>query len=72
MKMYDYLVAYKFNAEGFLTSCDGTMQIARNKKIKTFIDINEVTKFITDNISDYNNVTNVSIYNLIFLGRNKR
>ena len=71
MKMYDYLVAYKFNAEGFLSSCDGTMQISRKKKIKTFSDINEVIKFITDNIRGCNNVTNVSIYNIIFLGRNK-
>ncbi len=71
MKTYDYLVAYKFNAEGFLTACSGTMQISRKKKIKTFEDINEVVKCITDNITGAQNVNNVSIYNFILLGRNK-
>ena len=72
MKMYDYLVAYKFNAEGFLTACDGTMQISRKKKIKTFEDVNEVVQAIADSIeSRYQNVGNVSIYNLILLGHNK-
>ena len=71
MKMYDYLVAYKFNAEGYLSSCDGTIQISRKKKIKTFGDINEVVKCITDRISGYQKVSNVSIYNFILLGHNK-
>ena len=68
--MYDYLVAYKFNAEGFLTACDGTIQISRKKKIKTFEDINEVVKCITDRLSGQK-VSNVSIYNFILLGHNK-
>jgi hypothetical protein len=71
MKMYDYLVAYNFNAEGFLTACHGTMQISRKKKIKTFEDINEVVQCITDGMNGYKNVYNVSIYNFILLGYNK-
>ena len=72
MKMYDYLIAYNFGAEGFLGPCSGTIQISRKKKIKTFEDISEVIKFITDRLSDnYQKVNNVSIYNFILLGRNK-
>ena len=67
MKMYDYLVAYNFSADGYLTPCSGTMQISRKKKIKTFEDINAANKFITENIEGSRNV---SIYNFILLGRN--
>lgn len=67
MKMYDYLVAYNFSADGYLTPCSGTMQISRKKKIKTFEDINAVNKFITENIEGSRNV---SMYNFILLGRN--
>lgn len=68
MKMYDYLIAYKFNAKGYLTPSSGTMQISRKTKIKTFEDINELNKFITESIEGS---SNVSIYNFILLGRNK-
>ena len=71
MKMYDYLVAYNFNAEGFLTMCHGTMHLSRKKKIKTFEDLKEVVQCISDSMKDYTNVSNVSIYNLVLLGRNK-
>lgn len=68
MKRYDYLVAYKFSKEGYLTCCDGTSQISRNKKIDTFEDINEVNKAIADSIEG---ASNVCIYNFILLGRNE-
>ena len=71
MKMYDYLVSYNFTAEGFLTACNGTMQVSRKKKITTFEDVNEVVKAITDNIQGYQKVYNVSIYNFILLGYNE-
>ena len=72
MKMYDYLIAYNFNAEGYLSPCNGTIQMSRNKKIKTFDTVNEVTNYIIDRLNDtYQKVNNVSIYNLILLGRNK-
>lgn len=70
MKMYEYLVAYKFSAKGYLTACDGTMTIFRRKKIKSSEDLNEVKKFIEENIN-VEDVSNLSIYNLILLGRNK-
>ena len=70
MKMYDYLVAYNFTANGYLTPCSGTMQIFRKKKIKTFEDVNGVQKFITEHIPA-EGVSNVCVYNIILLGRNK-
>ena len=74
MYMYDYLVAYNFSAEGYLTHCSGTMMISREKKITTFDDVNAVINFITEKLNENDNlksVSNVSIYNFILLGRNK-
>ena len=68
MKMYDYLVAYNFNAEGYLTPCSGTMQISRKKKINSFEELTSVRKFIEEQIPG---ASNVSVYNFILLGRNK-
>lgn len=68
MKMYDYLVAYNFNADGYLTICSGTTQLSRKKKIDSFEELNNVTEFIASRIEG---AKNVSIYNFVFLGRNK-
>lgn len=68
MKMYDYLVAYHFSEEGYLTPSTGTIQISRKKKIKTFEDITALNKFIEERIEGAHNV---AIYNIILLGRNK-
>lgn len=68
MKMYDYLVSYNFTAEGYLGSSSGTSQISRKKKIKTFEDINELSKFIQERIPGS---SNIAINNFILLGRNK-
>lgn len=68
MKKYDYLIVYTFSGKGYLTPCSGTIQISRDKKIKTFEDINELNKLISESIEGS---SNVSIYNFILLGRNK-
>lgn len=68
MKMYDYLVAYNFNRDGYLTTCSGAMQLARKKKIDSFEELNSVTEFIAERIEG---AKNVCIYNFILLGRNK-
>lgn len=68
MKKYCYLVSYWFLQEGFLTPSHGTSQIYRKNKIKTFDDINELNKFITDGIEG---VSNLGIYNFILIGRVK-
>lgn len=68
MKKYDYLVAYNFSANGYLTPGTGTTMISRKKKIKTIEDINELNKLIEASIPD---AYNLSVYNFILLGRNK-
>lgn len=68
MKMYDYLVSYKFTGKGYLTPCTGTMCISCKSKISTFEDINELNKLITESIDGS---SNVAVYNFILLGRNK-
>jgi hypothetical protein len=66
--MYDYLVAFDFTGNGYLTPCTGTMCISRKKKISTFEDIAEVNKLITESIEGS---SNVAVYNFILLGRNE-
>ncbi len=68
MKMYDYLVSYTFNGEGYLTPCGGNSRISRKKKIKTFEDLEEAQKVITESIKG---ASNLCINNLVLLGRNK-
>ena len=68
MKMYDYLISYNFTGEGYLSPCSGTIQLSREKKIKTFKDINDIQNYITERIPG---ASNLSIYNFILLGRNE-
>lgn len=68
MKMYDYLVAYNFNRDEYLTICSGAMQLSRKKKIDSFEELNSVTQFIAERVKG---AKNVCIYNFILLGRNK-
>lgn len=68
MKRYDYLIAYKCNREGYIGPCDGSTYISREEKIKTFEDVTEVAKFIA---SQTEGISNIGIYNIILLGRNK-
>ena len=65
--MYDYIVSYIFDRKGYLTPCTGTIQISRKRKIKSFDDINDVIACITDRMDD---ASNLSVHNLIYLGRN--
>lgn len=67
-KKYQYLVTYVCQKEGYLGSCTVVSQLYRNKKIKSFDDINEVIKYLTD--SD-KTISNVAITNFILLGRHK-
>ena len=68
MRMYDYLVYYTFNREGYLSQCGGDSYISRKKKIKTFDDVSEVRKLLIESIPGS---SNMCITNFIFLGRNK-
>ena len=68
MRMYDYLISYTFNREGYLSQCGGDSCFSRKKKIKTFDDVSEVRKCLTNSIPGS---SNMCINNIIFLGRNK-
>lgn len=68
MLMYDYIVAYIYNKDEYLTPCTGTIQYSCKKKIQTFNDINELINKITERIDG---AKNLSINNLILLGRNE-
>ena len=68
MKLYDYLVAYNFTAKGYLGPSTGVSHISRKKKIKTFDDITELRKLIESGIDG---ASNVAIYNIVLLGRNR-
>lgn len=68
MKMYDYLVAYNFEADGYLTHSTGTMCVSRKNKINSVEEVTSLIKFITEQIPG---AKNVSVYNFILLGRNE-
>lgn len=67
MFMYDYIAAYTFSKDGYLTPCTGTTQYSCKKKIKTFDDVNVLINEITSRIDG---AKNLSVDNLIFLGKN--
>lgn len=66
MKMYQYLVNYTFETEGYLTRWTGSAQVYRKYKIKNFDDLNEVIACLT---KDIEGARNLSISNFILLGR---
>lgn len=74
MLMYDYLVAYKFTAKGYITTNDGTMCISRKNKIDSCEELEITRNFIKESLINqgYEDVANVGIYNLVLLGRNER
>lgn len=68
MKMYDYLVSYHFQQEGYLSFSIGTSQISTKKKITTFEDINKMQETLLKSIEK---AKNLGIINICYLGRNK-
>ena len=69
MKMYQYLVSYTFEKDGYITYCTGSAQIYRKYKIKNFEDLNELVDYLTKNIEGARNLT---IFNFILLGRYRK
>ena len=67
-KMYQYLVTFSCKKDGFLGACTVVSQIYRDKKIKSFNDINALTAYLTETNEG---VSNVGIMNFILLGRHK-
>lgn len=67
-KMYQYLVTFSCKKDGFLGAYTVVSQIYRDKKIKSFNDINALTAYLTETNEG---VSNVGITNFILLGRHK-
>lgn len=63
--IYDYVISYACNKNGGLNI--GTVKIFRDRKIKTFDDVDVVTDIITGHLGE--GATDVSIHNIIYLGR---
>lgn len=68
MKMYDYLIAYIFEKDGYLTHCSGTTTLRRKNKINSISDLQEIVEYLTESIDG---AKNLSIYNIVLLGVNK-
>jgi hypothetical protein len=70
--MYEYLIVYRFEADGFITPCEATIELFRKKKIKSFNDIKDIKEYLTERSSkDFQGVKNLSIYNIMYIGRNR-
>ena len=67
-KLYQYLVTFSCKKDGILGACTVVSQIYRDKKIKSFNDINSLTTYLTETNEG---VSNVGIMNFILLGRHK-
>ena len=67
-KQYEYLVAYRFSKEECLTPCSGTTQVLRDRKIKSWEDIESIQRLITQRIDG---AFNLGVYNFILLGKKK-
>ena len=66
-KWYDYLVSYSFEKEGYVTPCQGTIEVSRTGKINSFDAIKQVKKLIQDEVPGS---INILINNIMYLGRN--
>jgi hypothetical protein len=67
-KMYDYLIAYTFSKEGYLTQCNGMMSLSRVNKIDTFDEVHLVLDFLREHTEG---AENICINNIMYLGRNR-
>lgn len=68
MKMYDYLISYTFEKDGYLTHCTGCTGLSRIKKIDNFDELSYAREYIQNTIEG---AKNLAINNIILLGRNK-
>lgn len=72
VKMYEYLVAFKFDQEGYLTTSEGTMRYTTPKKINNWEEIVAAQEVITCSLkSEGIKASNLNIYNFVYLGRVK-
>ena len=72
IKMYEYLVAFKFDQEGYLTQSEGTTRYTTPKKINNWEEIVTAQEVINRSLkSEGIKASNLSIYNFVYLGRVK-
>lgn len=72
MKKYEYLVAFNFNQEGYLTSSEGTTRYTTPKKINNWEEIITAREVIGHSLESKGiKASNLNIYNFIYLGRVK-
>ena len=69
-KMYEYLVAFKFDQEGYLTPSEGTTRYTTPKKTNNWEEIVAAQGVTTCSLkSEGIKASNLNIYNFIYLGR---
>ena len=72
VKMYEYLVAFKFDQEGYLTPSEGTTRYITPKKINNWKEIVTAQEVISCSLkSEGIKASNLSIYNFVYLRRVK-
>ena len=67
-KMYDYIISYTYEKDGYLGWCTGMSGISRVRKINNFQELDSTKNFIQDSIEG---AKNLAIQNIVLLGRNK-
>ena len=67
-KMYDYIISYNYEKEGYLGWCTGMSGISRVRKINNFDEFDSVRDFIQNSIEG---AKNLAIQNIVLLGRNR-
>ena len=69
-KMYEYLVAFKFDQEGYLPPSEGTTRYTTPKKINNWEEIVAAQEVIACSLkSEGIKASNLNIYNFVYLGK---
>jgi hypothetical protein len=67
-KMYDYIISYTYEKDGYLGWCTGMSGISRAKKINNFHELDSTRNLIQNSIEG---AKNLAIQNIVLLGRNR-
>ena len=66
-KMYDYIISYTYEKDGYIGWCTGMSGVSRVRKINNFEEFDSVRDFIQNSIEG---AKNIAIQNIVLLGRN--
>ena len=67
-KMYDYIISYTYEKDGYLGWCTGMSGVSRAKKINNFDELRSVQEYIQNSIEG---AKNLAVHNIVLLGRNR-